>query len=325
MNTKDAIKNTIYGVAIGDAVGCPVQFFRREDAKKLNVTDMVGGGRYNKPAGTWTDDTSMTLCLADSLADSLARGAKIDYMDIMRRFNLWLCDGEYTTEERAFDMGRTCMQAIFNFRKGVPPLQCGGSGIQDNGNGSLMRISPIVFYLQKEFGADLLDDKKKTDAAFEIIQNVSALTHAHGIAKLGCCIYCALLLLVMNGVQKEDLLKTAEQKIKAYLLRHKEFEEASRVWERIFSPGFAELSEGKIKSTGYVVDTLEAAVWCFYNTDNYRDCIIKCLSLGHDTDTIGAVAGGLASLYYGELPDDWVEKLRGKEMIDAIVSKLADL
>ena len=123
----------------------------------------------------------------------------------------------------------------------------------------------------------------------------------------------------MNGVQKEDLRESVAQKIKQNLLRHKEFEEASRVWERIFSPDFTELSEEKIKSTGYVVDTLEAATQCFYGTQNYRDCIIKCISLGHDTDTIGAVAGGLAALYYGKLPSDWVEKLRGKEMTDEIV------
>ena len=108
MNEENAVKKIIYGVAMGDAAGCPVQFFKRGDVKKLNITDMVGHGTYNKPAGTWTDDTSMTLALADSLADSMALGKDVDYTDIMKRFESWLFNNEYTTEKRAFDMGQTC-------------------------------------------------------------------------------------------------------------------------------------------------------------------------------------------------------------------------
>lgn len=158
MNEENAVKKIIYGVAIGDAAGCPVQFFKRGDVKKLNITDMVGYGTYNKPAGTWTDDTSMTLALADSLADSMALGKDVDYTDIMKRFESWLFNNEYTTEKRAFDMGQTCSVAIFNFRKGIPAIECGGKKINQNGNGSIMRISPIVFYLQKKFGLNLLEN-----------------------------------------------------------------------------------------------------------------------------------------------------------------------
>ncbi|MBR0495508.1 MAG: ADP-ribosylglycohydrolase family protein [Treponema sp.] len=126
MNGENAVKKIIYGVAIGDAAGCPVQFFKRGDVKKLNIIDMVGHGTYNKPAGTWTDDTSMTLALADSLADTMALGKDVDYTDIMKRFESWLFNNEYTTEKRAFDMGQTCSMAIFSFRKGIPAIECGG-------------------------------------------------------------------------------------------------------------------------------------------------------------------------------------------------------
>ena len=320
---RNAIENVIYGVAIGDAVGCPVQFIEREDLKDfLEIDDMTGYGTYNKPAGTWTDDTSLTLALADSLAETMMGGGKIDYTDIMRRFALWMFDGEYTTEERAFDIGRTCEKSISAFRSGIPALECGGHGIRENGNGSIMRISPIVFYLRKEFGADLLDDEKKTDAAFEIVQNVSRLTHAHPISTLGCCIYCAFLLEALRGTAKEDLRSAVAAKFASYISRHQEFADAARVWERLFSADFPALREEDIKSSGYVVDTLEAAIWCFYGTANYRDCILKCVNLGDDTDSVAAVAGGFAGLYYGEIPDGWVEKLRGKDMIDAIAAKL---
>lgn len=324
MNGKDTVKNIIYGVAIGDAAGCPVQFFERGDVKKLllNITDMVGHGTYNKPTGTWTDDTSMTLALADSLADTMALGKDVDYADIMKRFGAWLFDNEYTTEKRAFDMGQTCSVAIFNFRKGIPAIECGGKRIDQNGNGSLMRISPIVFYLQKKFGPNLLENEAFVDAAFEVIQNVSSLTHAHPVAKLGCCIYCTFILEVLNGRKKSDLRESVLKTIRDYVLRKSEFTDAATYWERLFAPDFLESGEESIKSSGYVVDTLEAAIWCFFNTENYRDCIIKGVNLGDDADTVCAVSGGLAGLYYGEFPDDWIEKLRGKEMLDQIAGKL---
>lgn len=323
MDIYDVVKNTLYGVAIGDAAGCPVQFFKREDVKRFNITDMIGHGTYDKPAGTWTDDTSMTLCLAASLAETLSCGGEIDYADIMRRFEKWLYENEYTTEDRAFDMGRTCLKAIFSFSKGKPALECGGDGINENGNGSLMRISPIVFCLQKKFGSDLLKDEKKTDEAFSVIQNVSRLTHAHPIALLGCTIYCTFLLEVLNGTKKSDLREKVKVIFESYLSHHPEFEDASTHWNRLFSPDFTDLPEEEIKSTGYVVDTLEAALWSFFTTENYKGCILKGVNLGHDTDTVCAVAGGLAGLYYGEFPPGWVEKLRGKEMIDGIAEKLA--
>ncbi|MBQ9282004.1 MAG: ADP-ribosylglycohydrolase family protein [Treponema sp.] len=322
MNGENAVKKIIYGVAIGDAAGCPVQFFKRGDVKKLNIIDMVGHGTYNKPVGTWTDDTSMTLALADSLADTMALGKDVDYTDIMKRFESWLFNNEYTTEKRAFDMGQTCSMAIFSFRKGIPAIECGGKKINQNGNGSLMRISPIVFYLQKKFGLNLLENEESVDAAFEVIQNVSSLTHAHPVAKLGCCIYCTFLLEILNGRQKSDLRGSVAKTIRKYIIRKKEFTDAATYWERLFAPDFLDSDEESIKSSGYVVDTLEAAIWCFFNTENYRDCIIKGVNLGNDADTVCAVAGGLAGLYYGEFPEDWIEKLRGKEMLDQIAEKL---
>ena len=142
------------------------------------------------------------------------------------------------------------------------------------------------------------------------------------MAKLGCCIYCAFLLEVLNGRQKSDLRELVSKTIRKYILRNKEFTDAATYWERLFAPDFLESSEETIKSSGYVVDTLEAAIWCFFNTENYRDCIIKGVNLGDDADTVCAVSGGLAGLYYGEFSKDWIEKLRGKEMLDRIAEKL---
>lgn len=322
--TKDQIKNTIYGVAIGDATGCPVQFFRREQVKALKITDMIGHGVYNKPEGTWTDDTSMTLALADSIGSL----GKVDYEDIMKNFVKWLYKAGFTTEKKSFDIGRGCYRAIVNFKDGISPVDCGGKDYADNGNGSLMRISPIVFYLISKFGENYLDDEAATDQAFEIVSNVSSLTHAHPVARFGCIVYCALLTGVLNGIKKDELRQKIFPVIGSYVRRHPEYQDAVEVYDRIFHliPGnnFAELPEEEIKSSGFVLDTLESAIWCFYNSENYRDCILKAVNLGGDTDSIAAIAGALAGPYYGELPEDWVKTVRGKKLLDDAVEKLSE-
>ena len=180
----------------------------------------------------------------------------------------------------------------------------------------------MYFIFKKKFGPNLLENEAFVDAAFEVIQNVLSLTHAHPIAKLGCCIYCTFILEVLNGIQKSDLRESVLKTIRDYVLRKSEFTDAATYWERLFAPDFLDSGEESIKSSGYVVDTLEAAIWCFFNTENYRDCIIKGVNLGEDADTVCAVSGGLAGPYYGEFPDDWIEKLRGKEMLDQIAGKL---
>lgn len=327
-------ENLIFGVAVGDALGCPVQFFKREQVKSFNITGMVGHGTYDMEAGTWTDDTSMTLAFADSLAHC----QKIDYDDIMNRFYAWMCKNEYTPGGKAFDFGRTCVSAVMKHSKGRPALECGGKKEQENGNGSLMRIAPLVFYIREQFG-DQAFSSENAELAFETVHNVSRLTHAHPIALLGCDIYMILLSEIISGKKschegdlarsKETLIAGVFSKMKAFLENHPEFSSAFSKYERIFSPDFIHLSEDVIHSTGYVVDTLEAALWCFLNSDSYRECLLKAVNLGGDTDTIGAVAGGIAGLFYKDdeksaIPREWLAVIQNKELIERIVQGLSE-
>ena len=196
----------------------------------------------------------------------------------------------------------------------------------DNGNGSLMRISPLVFYINKKFGAEAFDNNK----TFEIINNVSRLTHAHQIALIGCDIYIAVLFYILHGKEKNYALDKALEKIKKYVLKNKDLQYGFSKYQRLYNKNFPLLPESKISSKGYVVDTLEAALWSFLTTNSYRECILKAVNLGNDTDTIGAVAGAMAGLYYAgqndkDIPEDWISDLQGKDLLNQAVQKLGNI
>ena len=313
MVMKDKIRNTLYGAIVGDALGVPEECKDRGYLKKNPVTDMIGCGAYNLPKGSWSDDSSMMLCLADSIG----RLKGIDYEDIMKRFWDWFKHSKYTPNHNTFGIGRTCYSAINNFHQGVEPLECGLKTESDNGNGSLMRIAPLPFYLFQMFGEDAMD---KEDS-FEVIHNVSRLTHGHEISLIGCDIYCSLMIEILKGTKKEALQGYGLPKIGAYIKNHPEYEAARTKYDRIFHIDFKDIPEEQIRSSGYVVDTLEAALWCFLTTDNYRDCVLKAVNLGGDTDTVACVAGSIAGLYYGEIPAEWIEAIRNKKMVDKVIEK----
>ena len=311
---KEKIYNTIYGAIIGDALGVPVEFKTRDELKENPVTDMREYGTYNLPKGSWSDDTSMTLCLADSIGSL----KKLDYEDIMKCFWDWAYYHKYTPDNKTFDIGLTCAASIerFHYEK-IPPLECGGKDENSNGNGSLMRISPLPFYLYKTFGADAMEKEE----AFEVVHNVSRLTHAHPISLIGCDIYCAIMIEILKGTKKSDLQGYALPKVEKFVRNHPEFENARSRYERIFHLDFKDLSEDKIESSGYVVDSLEAALWCFLTTENYKDCVLKAVNLGWDTDTIACIVGSIAGLYYNEVPEEWLNVIRNRRLIDGVIER----
>ena len=312
---KQKIYNTLYGAIVADALGVPVEFKDRALLKKKPVTDMIGYGTYNLPKGSWSDDSSMTLCLAESIG----RRGGVDYEDVMKNFYAWYKHSKFTPDHHVFDIGRTCHSAIMNFRQGIEATDCGLTDEQSNGNGSLMRISPLPLYLFNLFGAEAM----MQEDAIVFIHNVSRLTHGHKISLIGCDIYCAVMIEILNGTKKEELLQKALPKIGEFVRHNSEYAPALAKYDRITHMSFAGLSEDKIKSSGYVVDTLEAALWCFLTTGNYRDCVLKAVNLGSDTDTVACVAGSIAGLYYGEIPEDWIKAIRNKKLVDKIIEKFS--
>jgi len=294
------VLNGIMGLCVADALGVPVEFEDRETLRRDPVTNMRSYGTYNQPAGTWSDDTSMTLCLLDSLSRGL------NYNDIMTNFLKWFETGEYTPYGEVFDVGNATREAINRYKKGINPLNCGGKEEHDNGNGSLMRIFPVVFYLQSIYGKEIT----KNEDAMTIIHNVSSLTHAHKRCLIACGIYCSIAneILSNNNLSLSASIFTGIDKAFEYYSKHEEFVDELCYYKRINNKEFAITSIENIKSSGYVVDTLEAAIWCLLNTKNYKDCVLMAVNLGEDTDTVAVVAGGLAGIFYGydTIPKEWL-------------------
>ncbi len=307
----------IMGVVVGDALGCPVQFVDREELKTGPVDDMEGHGTYDMPEGTWTDDSSMTLALLASIREKKT----IDLEDIMKKFAKWLVDGEYTPFGEAFDIGGGTMDAITRYLRNRDISTCGGTTEHDNGNGSLMRILPACLYAYiKEF---------EEDKAINLIHEVAGLTHNHLRAKIACGLYyyCVCSILDNDTSMVERLQAGMDKGFAFYEKDIRNRVELAHYGRLRDLSKFATIEEEHIKSTGYVVDTMEAAIWSLITTQDFKDCELKAVNLGDDSDTIGAIAGGLAGLFYGydEFPKEWLAVIQRREWVEEACADAAKI
>lgn len=314
------IKSVMIGHAVGDALGVPVEGCSRKVLDEYPVVEMAGYGAYPVPAGSWSDDTSMSLAALDSLAKG-----KVVYHDIMGNFQSWRYRGKYTSTGKVFDIGGTCRAVIdkvtqeyrlevergfWNPDRFDAEVNCGLDDEYSNGNGSLMRIHPFVLYAYAK--------NLPFEEWMDIVEKGSSLTHRHECACIGCLIYAFVLMHLLHDPTK-SALKNALARAECHLRDRYEF---SR-YARIFAPSFADLPRDEIRSSGYVVDTLEAALWCVLNTDSYQECVLKAVNLGRDTDTVAAVAGGLAGALYGydAIPEEWRKALQRRDYIEEMCKK----
>lgn len=243
------------------------------------------------PAGTFSDDSSMMLATMNSIANN---GGEIDYDDIMVEFVKWWKFGKYTQYGDAFDIGITTSSALNKFRNGAKALDSGLCGERDNGNGSLMRILPLAFI---------------EDIGYETIENVSAVTHAHERSKIACVFYVELAKSILSSENPiEEHVRIASDKIKENYRDSSELE----YFDRILEGSIFDDPIDSIKSTGYVLSTLEAVIYVLGNTNSYKEAVLMAVNLGNDTDTVGAITGGIAGLYYGydEIPGEWLVQIK---------------
>ena len=310
---KDIWKEGIFGVVTGDALGCPVQFEDRETVAKHPVTGMRGEGAFNLPAGSWTDDSSLTLALLDSICET----GTLDLGHIMGNFVAWLEEGKFTPYGYAYDIGFGTESAIEDYERNPDPALCGGRKVTNNGNGSLMRIMPACLWCC----AKGLDEEE----AVPLIDAVGSLTHAHLRANVACGLYWFMVREVLNGQGGlAERLQAGLDRGFAYYEKTLESREEPEHYSRLKDLGaFAQVPAEEIRSSGYVVDTLEAVVWSLITTGSFREALLKAVNLGRDTDTVGAIAGGLAALYYGfeEIPPEWIAELKRKEWIGELCER----
>jgi len=293
---KNTIESGLFGLAVGDALGVPVEFKSRTYLKQNPVTEMFGFGTHHQPIGTWSDDSSLAFCLAESLCSGY------DLNDIARNFVKWYTAELWTPHGQVFDIGIATRQAILNIAKGHQPDLCGGFSESDNGNGSLMRIFPLVFYLQKENDIEVIYQK---------VKEVSSVTHAHFRSIFACFIYVIYSLEILKEKDKFEAYIEMKNTVSVFL-KDKKFNPAEiQLFDRILKNDISEYPENEIHSSGYVLHSLEASIWCFLNSDSYEETVLKAVNLGEDTDTTGAIVGGLAGIYYGieNIPNKWIENL----------------
>jgi ADP-ribosyl-[dinitrogen reductase] hydrolase len=299
--TKRRAIGCLVGLAVGDALGTTLEFCELGSFEPID--DMIGGGPFNLAAGLWTDDTSMALCLAESLLE--CRGFNLE--DQARRYIQWWQHGHLSSTGHCFDIGNTISAALSRFiRTGDP--ESGGTGAYSAGNGSIMRLAPIPIFF---------DDPR--DAIF-FAGKSSITTHKTAVAIDACRYFAGVLHGLLDGASKEDALS-------------KFFHPSGEPWsESSLDPAIARIAAGSfkekhppsIRGSGYVAQSLEAALWAFHNSESFREGALKAVNLGEDADTTGAVYGQLAGAFYGiaGIPKEWLERLHGREMIEDFALRL---
>lgn len=319
----DKLKDVIYGLAIGDALGVPFEFMNRKLISTCPCKDMEGNGTYNQPKGSWSDDTSLTLCLLDGID---YKNHQINIRKVADNMILWMDEHKFTATGFRFDIGNTTRQSITKMKNRKDATKCGSVNDFHNGNGALMRISPLVFFLK---------DENDIYKRFEIVKNITTMTHGNTLNIVGCHIYIEFMLQILknpNNNKFEILDNTINILNDFYKDNDWEYEYAYSKYERIFNKTIFkknkglfnnEFDESIIKSSGYIIDSLEASIFCFLTTKNYKESVLKAVNLGEDTDTIAAITGSMSGLYYGikDIPIEWINSLLNKELINEILDK----
>jgi ADP-ribosylglycohydrolase len=301
------VMNGLFGVCVGDALGLPVQFEPRSNRKNDPVTGMTGYGVFDMPPGTWSDDSSLTFCLAESLCEGY------DLEDMGKRFQKWLDQGHWTPFGKAFDIGGSTYSAVSRLRYGVSASESGDRSESQNGNGSLMRILPLAFYLVNA----------PTNRQFTLTHEVSAITHAHPRSLVACGMYITFALCLLQGCTPREAYESMGETVLRHYT-HEPFRGELHHFDRVLHHDISGFAEHDIQSSGYVVHTLEASLWCLLNNRSYAGTVLAAVNLGEDTDTTAAVAGGLAGLHYGYqgIPEEWALSIQKRDSIVGLSKRL---
>ncbi|HLZ62818.1 MAG TPA: ADP-ribosylglycohydrolase family protein [Ktedonosporobacter sp.] len=298
-------RGSLLGLAAGDALGTTLEF--QQPGSFAPIDDMIGGGAFGLKAGEWTDDTSMALCLAASLVER--RG--FDARDQMERYVRWRDEGYMASNGRCFDIGETVSSALRQFARTGEPL-AGPTGQFTAGNGSIMRLVPVPLYYA-------LNPREAMEKAAES----SRTTHQAPSTLYACRYLGGLIVGALQGQSKEVLLSTLYSPVPDYW---REYPLGPEIAE-VAAGSFKERNPPAIKGSGYVKKSLEAALWAFYHSENFRDGCLLAVNLGDDADTTGAVYGQLAGAFYGEegIPAGWQARLAQRELIEGLAEQLFDL
>ncbi|BDD10811.1 hypothetical protein FUAX_32430 [Fulvitalea axinellae] len=305
----------LVGLAVGDAVGVPFEFLTREEMRKNPAKEMVGYGTHHQPPGTWSDDSSMTFCLAEAMLS----GYNLE--SVASNFIRWKKESYWTARNEVFDIGITTAKSISRLETVLEEGESAlaslkyGAVESDNGNGSLMRILPLVFEIRG----------KEIDEQFRIVWENSALTHRHVRAGMSCLVYLKVVEYLLDGKSPDEAYSAMRDNI-LELWEAIDFADSEREkFNRVIQSDIRKLAYEDLLSGGYVIESLEASLWCLLKSETYEEVVLKSVNLGHDTDTTAAISGGLAGLYFGvdNIPVFWRASLARLEDIVALGEKIS--
>ena len=310
-------QSLLLGIAVGDALGVPVEFTSRDFLRAHPVKDMLAYGTHNQPLGTWSDDSSLSFCLAESLSANA-----YDLKDIAKGIVSWFQDATWTPNGNVFDIGGQTRNAIDELvaifkRKNFAELnQRHNNNEFSNGNGALMRILPLAF---ETFDLPIL---KK----WQLIKEVGSLTHAHIRSNMACMIAVLFIEELLDGAKKNIAYLVAKNPCLSFFESNDFPRTEIDKFCRILAFNIQSFEEEEIKSDGYVLHTLEAALWCVMKGESYEETVLMAVNLGEDTDTTAAVAGGMAGLIYGasSIPKKWLDVLVKVNKIKDLGKRLFD-
>lgn len=308
MNKRNVVAAAgLIGLAVGDALGVPVEFSERARLQKNPVTGMRAYGVHHQPAGTWSDDSSLAFCLAESLAEK-----GLNYTDQAQRFIAWKYAGKWTPHGRVFDIGNATGEAITRLQNGVLPFEAGPNDERACGNGSLMRILPLAIFFARATPQERM--LRSCEA--------SRLTHGHPRCQLSCAFYVEVAAALARGESLEQGISQAIVLLQPII--QQQYPREVETFARIFSPNLAELPESEISGSGYVIHCLEASLWCAQRAKTYSEGVLAAVNMGDDTDTTGAVTGGLLGLRFGlaGIPHEWQVQLVRRADILALCERL---
>jgi len=297
------VRDGIFGLAVGDAMGLPTEFMNREVLLVKPVLKMTPKISAGIPKGAWGDNTSLTIATMDAMSKS-----GLNYTAMADNYVRWFTSNHFCSLNESFGIGKTTLKALVRYTQRLDEAyECGSLELKDNDNGSLKRILPIAYYF--------IAHKETEKKILEVVRRTSSITHANEEVVMGCYIFVRYAMNILKGSNKV----TALEQIKA--LDYKMFPKEIIVkYKRIIEENISELTIDDIKTTDNVVHTLEATLWCFLHSSSYKECIIATTNIGGDTDTIGSLAGALAGIFYGykSIPENMLEDLRKIDYLETM-------
>ena len=307
----ERILGGLWGSLVGDALGVPVEFKDRVTVQADPVKDMLGFGTHRQPPGTWSDDSSLLLCSTESLLHR-----EFDTEDMGMRFVRWRREEIWTPHGRVFDIGVTTSHALALIAQGVRAEVAGSDDQFSNGNGSLMRILPV----------SLRFAVAPTNQLIDRIHRASAITHRHPRSQMACAFFTLVGRELLNGKSAPESFANGLSAFRSHYESETWWAAEYDYFQLLLAGDLANRTEREIDSSGYVMHTLAASLWCLLTTSSFQECVLKAVNLGGDTDTTGCVAGGLAGVHYGlaGIPKSWRAVLARHDEIEILFNRFAE-